>query len=126
MQHPNVNRKGHNKATSNQGRAQEIIDPTHVSEVLVGVGTDGHTMQQEIPDDLRAEVARLAAGLNLGVEEALKSWVKRVRQAQSRLPDPPIMDEMISPPVELPRNQIRVVATQRGAGRLPDGIGLDS
>ncbi len=86
-------------------------------------------MQQEIPDELGREVAKVAAGLNLGIKdavrEALESWVARVRQVRTRSPDIPIEDDMISPPVDLPRSDSRPVSTVRVSGRLPEGVGLE-
>lgn len=86
-------------------------------------------MQQEIPDELGQEVARLAAGLNLGlkdaVREALEGWVAKVRRTRSRLPDGPIEDDMNSPPVDLSRSDSRLVTTVRVSGRLPDGVGFE-
>ena len=83
---------------------------------------------QHIPDELGQQVARLAAGLNLDVNEAvrdaLESWVERMRQAPGRMPDAAILDGMMLPPMELPHSCDRPIAIQRGARRRPDGVGL--
>jgi hypothetical protein len=87
-------------------------------------------MQSHIPDDLGLEVARLAAGLNLdldaAVRQALETWVRHVRHAGSkRTPDMPIVSaEPLGTPCELPRTSPKVVSTIRHAERTPDGIGL--
>ena len=41
-----------------------------------------------------------------------------------RLPDPPIEDESLVAPFDLPRGPGRRVHPKRGAERLPDGVGL--
>lgn len=83
-------------------------------------------MKHEIPDELGQEVAKLAAQLHLevgeAVRQALESWVKRVRRG--RQPDEPVLDEMISPPLDLPHSQSRLVRLEQVGGRIPDGVGL--
>lgn len=85
-------------------------------------------MKRDIPDELGVEIAEIAAGLNLGVDDAIRDalqrWVNRMRPARGRLPDPPIVDDMITAPFELPRSAGRRVVVTRGPGRIPDGVGL--
>jgi len=85
-------------------------------------------MQPQIPDDLSQEVARLAAGLNLPVEvvvrEAIEEWVDRMHQNQGRLPDPPLVDDMISAPCDLPHSDAHIIPTKRVASRTPSDIGI--
>jgi hypothetical protein len=89
-------------------------------------------MQHTIPDDLGRKLEHLAAGMNRDVDsivrEAIQTWVSRVEEQPKRssgvgrLPDLPLEDEAISPPVELPRTSARRVHTRRIAPRLPDPL----
>jgi hypothetical protein len=87
-------------------------------------------MQSHIPDDLGLEVARLAAGLNLdldtAVRQALETWIRQVRCTGSkRAPDEPIFfGDRFDSPCELPRTSPKIVAVTSRAQRMPDGIGL--
>ena len=85
-------------------------------------------MQQHIPDELGSEIAEIAASMNVGVEDAvrvaLEDWIARMRRAQGRKPDQPIMDDMMSAPVDLPRSASRPVNVQQGTPHMPDGVGL--
>jgi hypothetical protein len=86
-------------------------------------------MQQFIPDELGHQIAELAEGLNLdvdvAVEQALTIWAKRVRRTQAqRLPDPPILDEGIVAPFDLPRSPSRAVEITTHHRHMPDAIEL--
>ena len=87
-------------------------------------------MQSHIPDDLGHEVARLAAGLNLdldtAVRQALETWIRQYRTAtQQRLPDQPLLrTEAVEPACELPRTSPTIVSAVIHAQRMPDGLDL--
>ena len=86
-------------------------------------------MQQHIPDDLGQEVARLAAGMDLPLEvvvrEALENWVGQQRRKMGRVPDEPLMDDMLVVPGDLPRNAPHAIEVISGARRVPDVVGLE-
>ena len=87
-------------------------------------------MQQHIPDDLGQEVAKLAEGLKLdmdqAVRDALETWIERVRKGHSqRMPDACFMTDEISAPFDLPRSEARPVKVIKGEPRMPDGVGLE-
>jgi hypothetical protein len=87
-------------------------------------------MNQQIPDELGREIARVAAGLNLDVEsavrEALESWLRRVgKSSGQRLPDAPLLDDAeMDLPCEFPRSFGRSIRCTPSEQRVPDGVGL--
>jgi hypothetical protein len=91
------------------------------------------TIQHTIPDDLGRKLEHLAAGMNRDVDslvrKAIQTWVELVEEekpeagvSSRRLPDLPLEDAAISPPVELPRNEAQRVQTRRTTERIADPL----